>query len=398
MKILHLTKYLPTFPGGIEKVTALMARSATRAGHEVEVIGFKPSKQDELIDPPPGVRLTSIKPGLQIGSVPLSRDYMAKVRDFNDFDLIHVHLPNPVGEIATLRILSRRHDKRPLVVPVLHAPILKWGWLGTAWEKTFQKPLVQRADRVLCSSENLRQLMEDRGLPCTRKKTFILPFGIPRPPEISMPYHWEGFHIATVSRLVPYKGLETLIRAMSSLKGNWHLTIVGSGPEEPRLRRLIETLELRNRITIETNAHEMKKHAILAGCDLFVQPSQTMAETFGISIVEAFSHGKPVVTTDIPTGVAFLARGGACGSVVPSGDAARLSQAIQGLMQNSGELDSIGKRNQDFWKNELSEELYEKRYLSLVSDLQHSLQEETVSRGTAESTPQTHPLKRESLP
>src|SRR2546430_5725912 len=77
---------------------------------------------------------------------------------------------------------------------------------------------------------------------------------IRRPPRSTLfPYttlfrshaHHEGLAIGCVGRLVPEKGIDTLLQALAENRAHrWHLTVVGDGPDRERLERLASDLRL----------------------------------------------------------------------------------------------------------------------------------------------------------
>jgi glycosyltransferase involved in cell wall biosynthesis len=105
------------------------------------------------------------------------------------------------------------------------------------------------------------------------------------------PERREDFLLA-VGALVPYKRYEDTIAAARST--GRHLVIVGTGPEEKRLRDLAGPSV---RIVVGLGREELR--ALYRTCAFFVQPGE---EDFGIASVEALACGAPVVA---------LGRGGA---------------------------------------------------------------------------------------
>jgi rhamnosyl/mannosyltransferase len=137
--------------------------------------------------------------------------------------------------------------------------------------------------------------------------------------------------ILFVGVLRPYKGLEVLLRAMTHV-AQAHLVIVGSDPERGRAARLASRFGLSGRVSFTGVVSESRRRILLHACDLFVLPSLDRREAFGVSQLEAMACGKPVVSSDLSTGVRFVNRDGETGLLVPPADHAALAGAISRLL------------------------------------------------------------------
>ena len=129
--------------------------------------------------------------------------------------------------------------------------------------------------------------------------------------------------------MVWYKGVDVLLRAMATVDAS--LVVVGDGP----LRGALEaqaSATCAGRVTFAGSVDEAHLAALLSrACDVFVLPSTTRAEAFGMVQIEAMACGKPVVSTSVASGVPWVNQHDDTGLVVPPGDPAALADALGSL-------------------------------------------------------------------
>ena len=104
----------------------------------------------------------------------------------------------------------------------------------------------------------------------------------------------------TVGRFTPlHKGIDLLIEAFhlfAQKNHEWMLDIVGEGKEEPKYRALINKYELEDRITIHPFTNQIQNY--YSNAQVYVLSSRW--EGMPLVLVEAMSHGLPIVTSDLP--------------------------------------------------------------------------------------------------
>jgi rhamnosyl/mannosyltransferase len=132
---------------------------------------------------------------------------------------------------------------------------------------------------------------------------------------------------------VYYKGLEVLVDAMAANAGT--LMLVGEGPLETDIRRRAAERGLRDRVQIVSRVAAADLPAYYHAADIFVLPSTAITETFGVVQIEAMAAGRPVISTNLPTGVPWVNQDGVSGLVVPSGDGGALGDAIRRLASDA---------------------------------------------------------------
>jgi len=136
-----------------------------------------------------------------------------------------------------------------------------------------------------------------------------------------------------LATLTPRKGHDLLVRALAALRHrDWHLECVGSATRSPgtaaALAELVATLGLEERVRLRGELSSAALEAAWDAADLLVLPSHH--EGYGMAVAEALARGLPVVATDVGA-VAGLV-GVEAGLVVPAGDQAALTSALDSLL------------------------------------------------------------------
>jgi glycosyltransferase involved in cell wall biosynthesis len=118
-----------------------------------------------------------------------------------------------------------------------------------------------------------------------------------------------------VGRLLPWKGLHLAVRALAKLQesqGGVRLTVIGTGPDEARLKRMAEKLGVAESIDWIPWIARTELLTIFSDFDLFLFPS--FHDSGGMAVLEALSFGLPVVCLDLGGPSSFVDR--SCGCVV----------------------------------------------------------------------------------
>ncbi len=139
--------------------------------------------------------------------------------------------------------------------------------------------------------------------------------------------------IVLAARMTPEKQLDHAIEAFASIAAehpDWKMRIFGDGPQEVRLRRMVDGHGLHDRIQLMGRSAGMEHEWARAG--LAMLPSRN--EAFGLVLLEAFAAGVPAVAYDIVTGPAEIIRHGVDGLLVPAGDKDSLAVAMSKLMSD----------------------------------------------------------------
>jgi phosphatidyl-myo-inositol dimannoside synthase len=151
----------------------------------------------------------------------------------------------------------------------------------------------------------------------------------------------EGPVIISVSRLVPRKGVRTLIRCLPLIHRSHpdaHLLIVGGGPDLDRLKRLARIDRVESSVTFAGPQPWNEMPRYYSAGDIFALPTRSRfwgTETEGLPLVyvEAAAAGLPLVGGDVG-GVSDAVREGETGFIVDGSNPVQTAGAIIKLIEN----------------------------------------------------------------
>jgi glycosyltransferase involved in cell wall biosynthesis len=340
MNVVHIFKdcYPPT-TGGIEQHMNLLCR---RLAQRVRVTILAPSRScrrmEELLD---GVRIVRVPEFGRYASVPLCPTAPFELHRLKP-DIAHLHFPNPMGDLTQLL----GAPKVPFVM-TYHADIIKQKVFVPLYRPILGH-LFKKARKVLFSAEeNIDSSMLPLGC---RHKCAVVPFGIEiesfrlRDREAdavaSLRGELNGPVILFVGAARYYKGIDVLLKSMAKVDGR--LLLAGRGTNEPSIRSMARELKVSERVRFYGEVSQSMLRILLHAADIFVLPSIDRCETFGIGQLEAMACSKPVVSTDLPTGVRSVNRQGVTGLVVPPGEPDALAGALNTLVSNPSLCSEFG--------------------------------------------------------
>ena len=154
----------------------------------------------------------------------------------------------------------------------------------------------------------------------------------------------EGMVIGYIGRLVPQKGVDVLLEAVTRLDGPWELRILGSGPEQDRLEKMAQWLSVLPRVTFDMPIPSTRMPYYYSGLDVLVLPSRTQPnwkEQFGRVLIEAMACGVVVVgarSGAIPEVI------GDAGLTFAEGDLADLRAQLQVLLDDPVRRQELAQR------------------------------------------------------
>ena len=150
------------------------------------------------------------------------------------------------------------------------------------------------------------------------------------------------FVLTTVGALIPIKGHETLLRALSKLDSEFALYIVGTGPLKSSLKSLVHGFGLSDEVHFLGFREDVP--AIYAQTDIAVTPS--LSEAFPRVVLEAMASSVPVVASDVG-GISEAVVDGQTGVLVPPKNPDAFASAISALATDPDRRARMGKAGRE---------------------------------------------------
>ena len=311
-------KRIPSREGGVEIVVEELSTRMAALGHEVIVYNRKGShvagignEQNEY-----GkkyeykgvwVKTAFTLPQKSLNAIVYS--FFATIKAcFSGADVIHFHAEGPCAMIPFAKLFRKR------CVATIHGldwQRSKWGGFATKFLLLGEKMAAKYADKVIVLSEGVRQYFQDTY----GRETIVIPNGISKPeyqPANIIAYKY-GLHgqdyLLFLARLVPEKGVHTLLEAYQKSGLTVPLVIAGGSSHSSEYCQKIESMA--KKINEEAGRNRTEQKVILTGfvqgkeleelysnAMLYILPSEI--EGMPLSLLEAMSYGNLCLTSDIP--------------------------------------------------------------------------------------------------
>jgi glycosyltransferase involved in cell wall biosynthesis len=204
------------------------------------------------------------------------------------------------------------------------------GWIGELSERLIlQLPVA----RYIAISHSTAAKLVANGVPASR--ITVVPCGFdPATVAAVVPERPARRRITTVGRLVPYKRVDVVLRAvarLSATRSDVELVVIGQGPESDALHKLAVELGIAHLVDFRGFvARHRDVLAAVAGSHACASASEI--EGFGIVVVEAMALGVPYAVTDIPA-FSEVTGDGVGGALFPPGDDEALAAALDACLE-----------------------------------------------------------------
>lgn len=375
MKIVQLSPYFYPHLGGVESHVLELSKHLMEKGHEVLVVTTKleDTKTEDTVE---GVPVKRVEPMTTVLSTPILPELNQVLLD-EDFDILHSHTPPPLTSFLGVRT-AKKKDK-PFVLTYhcdLEIPSIFGPLIVTLYQRTFGTYTVSRADKVITTTSTYGATSRAVWY----KEGEIIPNAVD-----AQRFHPsnEGEEVRAelgigdkkmimyVGRIVYHKGLEYFVRSAKYLdEDDVQYVLVGTGDFRPELEKIIEREGLEDRVTFAGRVSNEKLPKYYAATDVFVLPSVSRLEAFGIVALESMASSVPVVISDIP-GVREVIKEGSHGLLAEPMNAKDIAGKVRTLIENPDMAEKMGRKGrkrveENFTWSKVAEEI-EKVYRSLIT-------------------------------
>ncbi|WP_074126482.1 glycosyltransferase family 4 protein [Bradyrhizobium sp. NAS96.2] len=353
MRILMVAARCYPFVGGIETHIQEVGPRLVARGHSVDVLTTDPSGKLPAEENVRGMCVRRVPAWPRELDLYVAPQVYTAIRR-GTWDLIHFQgystFVVPIGLLAAVR------TKAPFVLTFHsggHSSRLRNAVRGT--QRALLRPLLAKAARLIGVSEFEASFFSTK-MDIPRERFVVIPNGAAMP-SASPGVKVDPCLIVSSGRLERYKGHHRLIAAMPGLSRrmpNARLHIVGTGPYEGELRRLVSALGLDHRVTIAgiPGSERQRMADLLASAGLFVLLSDY--EAHPVAVMEALSLRRPVLVSDT-SGLRELATNGLCRALPRDAGPDEIAAAIAAELEAQREIPDLALPDWDACAEALSD-------------------------------------------
>lgn len=313
LSILIIVKSLPwRYIGGIQTHSWDLAQALKEKGHRVTILtGGTPLSKTSKSEKE-GISIMQIPffpgrylPGISLLAEELSFNLKVKnwvARHHSDFDIIHSqgrsgYLLYQLPQIHRKLVQTiHGHTSREAASDLQNTNAKLHAFFAEIWEKKS----LQTLRKTIAVSQDLKKTVEKSPL-VTQSSIEVIPNGVRTNGEQvqKVPADNQNSRFVFVGRLHPVKGLIPLIQAIAKSPKPLYLDIIGEGPQQKELEKLISTLGLTMQIRLLGAHSNGALQLLLPDYIGLVLPS--VYESQGIVLLEANLKGLPVIASDLPS-------------------------------------------------------------------------------------------------
>lgn len=260
----------------------------------------------------------------------------------NKYDILHAHWLLPDGLMA-----YRLYQKYG--VPYVLTMRKEYHFLENQQTRILAKKIIANASAVTTLNGRMYTLLKDKY--SFNTSLYLIPHGVEdyffQPPEFTE--NVKDVKLITISRLLDWKNIDKLIRAIAKLPNKKRIdyTIIGEGPEKKALQSLAKKLDMEDSIHFKKTVSHEQLPEVLQEQDIFVLTS--FPETFGRVYFEAMASGVPILCAQ-NSGVHAYIENNNAGMAANPFNVEDICEKLKKLVLNPNLRETIGEKGQNLVK------------------------------------------------
>jgi glycosyltransferase involved in cell wall biosynthesis len=216
---------------------------------------------------------------------------------------------------------------------------------------------IRNIDHFIAVSDFLRDKVVELGVPASKVTTVHNSVDT----EKVEPSTKRGRHFLFLGRLEPFKGILALVRAAAPLM-DVPLVIVGEGSARSDVEAFVEQNDLRH-VHLAGFKRGAELQELIQDSICLIAPSEAL-ESFGLVLVEAFAHGRPVIASRIG-GITEVVSDGADGFLIPPGDIETLRERMTWMAEHRERAIEMGMAGRHKAETQFNPDLYYQRVMDV---------------------------------
>lgn len=361
MKILMLNYEFPPLGGGASPVSYEIAKGYVKLGHSVDVVtmSYKNLEKHEVVDGINVYRVPCLRskkeichPWEQLTYIISAKRFLRKHLKNNSYDINHTHFIIPTGVVS---LWLKKKYNLPYIITSHGSDVPGYNPDRFTLLHKFTKPTIRKilnnAKAITSPSKYLANLIKNQ---IRNYNVEVIPNGIY--PDKFKPKTKKKIILST-GRLLPRKGFQYLIKAVSDKNYGYEVHIAGKGPMMNELKEIAK--KSKTKIVfhgwIDNNSKEYQD--LLESASIYCLVSSK--ENASISLLEAMSSGCAIITSNISGCPETV---GDTGIVIHPKNIAELRNSTSSLIKNPFLIKKKGKSARERILNEYNWDKIIKRY------------------------------------
>ncbi len=373
MRICLVAPYYAPHIGGVETAVQELAKFMVDRGEDVTVLTSRYSRHMPALERREGVVVKRVPTMFVAFRTPMMPAVHNAILE-GEWDIVHSHTPPPftayfaVTAANTLGVphALTYHCDDEIPVPAIGPVVV------ALYRESLGRYTLSHSDQVITSTPSYARTSRlawrydpevvGNAVDVDRFNPMVDGSKIRR--HLQIPPAEEAHMVMSVGRLVPHKGVEFLLEAVPMMNESAHVVIVGRGEWRGMLEESARRLGIAHRVTFAGSVPWPELPNYHRAADIFVLPSISRLEAFGIVGLEAMSSQRPVVLSDIP-GVRDVIEDGKEGLLSRPTDPKDIAEKVNTLIADPQLRLDMGERGRKRVLENFSWEVIGERYLEI---------------------------------